>query len=392
MKNLTRILLLLLLLTAVLIPSTVSASGLDDDKVVFGGNFTLKHNETLDGDLVVFSGNVTLEESSTVNGDIVVLGGNAICNGTINGNLVALGGQVQLQDFAHINGDLTVLGSSFSKASTAYISGNIVTQENVPFSFNLPDKVGLFEGGFPSLRSLQHPFVTASWFFFRLLIWTGLAILIALFIQDQAPVINRTAFHEPFLSIAVGLGVVLISPLVLLALAITILLSPVSLLGILALIAAWAVGLVAVSIEAGRKLAEAVHQSWPVPALAGVGMFLITLVFDGFNQVVRLVVPCVGLIPKFIIGCWVMGAVILTRFGTREYQQSSPAAKPASPELPIPPAFEAAPEPEKAERTFSATPAAMDLAQAEGLDLAKIKGSGADGKITLNDVRKVLKK
>jgi cytoskeletal protein CcmA (bactofilin family) len=388
MKNLTRILLLLLLLTAVLIPSTVSASGLDDDKVVFGGSFTLKNNETLNGDLVVFSGNITLEESSTVNGDIVILGGNAICNGTVNGNLVALGGQVQLQEFAHINGDLTVFGSSFDKASTAYITGNIVTQENMPFSFNLPDKVGLFEGGFPSLRSLQHPFVSASWFLFRLLIWTGLAILIALFIQDQAPVINRTAFHEPFLSIAVGLGVVLISPLVLLALIITILLSPVSLLGILAMIAAWAVGLVAISIEAGRKLAEAVHQSWPVPVLAGAGMFFITLIFNGFNQIV----PCVGWLPKFILGSWVIGAVILTRFGTREYPESSPAARPASPELPLPPAFEVAPEPERGKDTINATPAAVDLAQAEGLDLAQVKGSGAGGKITLNDVRKALKK
>ena len=54
MKKLTRILVLVLLLSAVLIPTTVSASGFNDDKVIFGGNFILEPGETLNGDLVVF--------------------------------------------------------------------------------------------------------------------------------------------------------------------------------------------------------------------------------------------------------------------------------------------------------------------------------------------------
>ena len=148
MKKLTRILVFVLLISAILIPSTVSASGFRDDKVIFGGNFTLDSGETLHGDLVVFGGNVILETSSTVNGDTVVMGGNATSNGTINGNLVALGGIVELQEEARVIGDLTVLGSSFEQASGAYISGTIVTEENLPFDFNLPSDIGLFEGDF----------------------------------------------------------------------------------------------------------------------------------------------------------------------------------------------------------------------------------------------------
>ena len=91
MKKITRNLILVLLISAVLIPTTVSASGFKDDKVVFGGNFILDSGETLNGDLVVFGGNVILKTSSTVNGDTVVMGGNITSNGTINGNLVASG-------------------------------------------------------------------------------------------------------------------------------------------------------------------------------------------------------------------------------------------------------------------------------------------------------------
>ena len=393
MKKLTRILILVLVLTAVLIPTTATASGFSDDKVIFGGNFTLDSGETLNGDLVVFGGNVILETSSTVNGDTVVMGGNVTSNGTINGNLVALGGIVELQEEARVIGNLTVLGSSFEQASGAYVSGTIVTEENVPFDFNLPSGIGLFEGDFPNFQFRELPFVSASWFFFQILIWTGLAILIALFIQNQAPVINRAAFGQPVMSTVVGLGIAFIAPLVLIALILTILLSPVSLLGILALLATWVVGLVSLSIEIGRKLADALDQNWATPILAGVGMFILSLLFNGFQHIV----PCVGFLPKFILGLWVTGAVVLTRFGTKEYPDSDTTVIPPAVEAvksePIPDAFlsEVAGNDLVDEVEVNATKAAIELAENEGIDLNKIKGTGAEGRITLNDVRKAAK-
>jgi hypothetical protein len=383
MKTITRILIFILLITVIMIPATASASGLMDDKVIFGGNFTLTEGEELNGDLVVFGGNVVLEISSVVNGDTVVMGGNVTSNGTINGNLVALGGVVNLQEEARVNGDLTVLGGNYEQANSAYISGNIVTEQSIPFEFTMPDNVGFLNGDIPAFRFQQLPFVSASWFFFRILIWTGIAILIALFIQDQAPVINQTAFGEPFLAILVGLGVVFVAPLVFIALIVTIILSPVSLIGIFALIAAWVVGLVAVSIEIGRKLAQSMNQSWPVPVLAGVGMFILSLFFNGFSQLV----PCVGWLPRFVLGTWVIGAVALTRFGSREYPEKDDFDVPPADDLPLPPPFEG----ETKKIAFDATKAASELAEKEGLDLHTVKGTGAEGRITINDVRKALK-
>ena len=393
MKKLTRIIILVLLLTAVLIPATVTASGFSDDKVIFGGNFTLNSGETLNGDLVVFGGNVILETSSTVNGDTVVMGGNVTSNGTINGNLVVLGGIVELQEEARVIGDLTVLGSSFVQAPGAYVSGTIVTEDNVPFDFNLPNGIGLFEGDFPNFQLRELPFVSASWFFFQVMIWTGLAILFALFIQNQASVVNRAAFGQPVMSIVVGLGIAFIAPLVLIALLLTILLSPVSLLGILALLAAWVFGLVSLSIEIGKKLAEALNQNWATPILAGVGMFILSLLFNGFQHIV----PCVGFLPKFILGLWVTGAVVLTRFGTKEYPDLGTSVIPpvvdAVESEPIPDAFlsEVAGNDLVDEVDVNATKAAIELAENEGIDLNKIKGTGAEGRITLNDVRKAAK-
>jgi hypothetical protein len=313
------------------------------------------------------------------------MGGNVTTNGTVNGNLVALGGVITLQESARVNGDLTVLGGTYEQADGAYISGNIVTEQTIPFEFNFPENLGFFEGDFPAMRFHQMPFISASWFFFRLLIWTGLAILIALFIQNQAAVINRAAFEEPFMAILVGLGVIIVAPLVLIALIITILLSPVSLIGIFAIIAAWVVGLVAVSIEVGRKLSQSLDQSWPVPILAGVGMFILSLFFNGFSQLV----PCVGWLPRFVLGIWAMGAVILTRFGSRDYPEKDHTDLPGQAGKPLPAPFE--PEEQPVKVAVNATSAAKELADKEGLDLSAVKGTGAEGRITINDVRKALK-
>lgn len=384
MKKLTKIIILLLLFTAVIIPSTAKASGFGDDKVIFGSNYTLKGGEILNGDLVVFGGNVTLEESSTVNGDTVVFGGNVTSNGTVNGNLVALGGIVFLGEEALVQGDLTAVGSTFEQSPGAIITGSIITEENIPFDFDIPEN-GLFEGDFPVPKFNQLPFVSTSWFFFRILIWTGLAILIGLFIQDQAVVINRTAFGEPVMSFVVGLGVVVVAPFILVALIVTILLSPVSLVGIFALIAAWVVGLVALSIEVGRKLVQALNQTLPVPLLAGIGMFILSLFFNGFSQLVI----CVGWIPKFILGTWLIGAVILTRFGTHTYPDVEEKSVPE--DAPYTYKAKEIPEAFPGKEEVNATKAALDLAEAEGINLSSISGTGAEGRITINDVRKAIK-
>ena len=382
MKKTTRIFILLLLLSIILIPTTTFASSLEDDKVIFGSNYTLREGETLNGDLIIFGGNVILETSSAVIGDTVIFGGNLTLNGTINGNLIALGGIVVLGEDAFVQGDLTILGSSYESSAGAVISGNIITEENLPFEFNLPEN-GLFKGDFPIPQPTQLPFVSASWFFFRLLIWTGLAILVSLFIENQAEVINRKALNEPALSFIVGFGVIVVAPFVFLALIVTLILSPVSLVGIFALVAAWVVGLVSLSIEVGRKLVQALDQTLPVPLLAGIGMFILALFFNGFSQVV----PCVGWLPKFILGAWVMGAVILTLFGTQTEKTSQPDIDV------IPEAFPALEIAESItpDEEINATKAAVDLAKSKGIDLSSVSGTGAEGRITLNDVRKAIK-
>lgn len=315
MKKRTGILILILLISALAFPLKAAASGFEDDKVIFGDNYILREGETINGDLVAFGGNITIEKEAVVTGDVAVLGGNLDTNGTIRGNMVTMGGFVALGEEAVINGDMTVLGGSVEQAEGARVEGNMVTESHLPFDFTLPVGASFLEGNMPSLPVMSAPLVTASWLFFRLLIWTGLAVVFVLFIEEQADVIIQTAFHEPVVSTLTGFGVMLIGPIVLLALLITIILSPISLIGIFVLIAAWVVGWISLGLEVGRRLGKAFNQSWAPPVNAGVGIFITLLMFNGFRQIV----PCVGFLPKLVAGLWMIGAVTLTRFGTNRY-------------------------------------------------------------------------
>ena len=75
MKKYAKYAILFLFVLTVFWPSPAYAKDIFDDKVVFGGTYTLESGQSLDGDLVIFGGAVTTEADSTVNGDIVLIGG-----------------------------------------------------------------------------------------------------------------------------------------------------------------------------------------------------------------------------------------------------------------------------------------------------------------------------
>ena len=86
------------MLACFIIPSTASAKGIYDDKIVTGGSFTLYSGETLDGNLFIFGGAVTVEEEALIEGDILLMGGTISIDGRVEGDVVGFGGVVRLGD------------------------------------------------------------------------------------------------------------------------------------------------------------------------------------------------------------------------------------------------------------------------------------------------------
>ena len=68
MKKLQTFLVMLVIFCLLAVPGTAFAKSINaptmDDKVVFGGSFTLESGETLNGSLIVLGGVVLLDEGS----------------------------------------------------------------------------------------------------------------------------------------------------------------------------------------------------------------------------------------------------------------------------------------------------------------------------------------
>jgi len=324
----TRFLSLALIILAVslLLPLPVQAQDGSNDKVIFSGNYTLEEGDILNGDLVVFAGVVSLEKDSTVTGDVAVIGGNLTAKGTILGDLVGLGGHVDIQEEVLVQGDLTVIGSSVKRSPSAEIQGSMMTSEEFPLHFN-PDWLQQpFQLDFSGIKNPFSPLMSLVWFSFRLFIWTGLAVLLFLFLEQPIRHIGETAFEQPGVSFLSGFGIAVLGPVLLLILLISILLSPVGLLGFLILGAAWILGWTAFGYEVGKRLSGSLDQTWSPLISTAAGTFLVILIINGFNQVFPF---CIGWMPKTLIGLWMLGAVGLTRFGSRPYPvQAPPTAEP----------------------------------------------------------------
>jgi len=326
MKHLNKVLLAVILIGLVVLAfpgrAYADTTGRLDDKVVFGGTYTLDSGDTLDGNLAVIGGTANIEEDARVDGDVFLTGGSLNLDGRVDGNVVTFGGSIFLGETAVIQGDITTFGGVVHRSDGSEVEGEIIRGSEAPFNFNVPNNV--FR---PDLRLGLDPLWKLSAFLARTLALAALAVLIVLAAPNATNRVAQTAFSQPILAGGAGLLTIILGPIVLIILLITILLIPVSLIGIVVLAAAAVFGYIAIGLEIGRRLETSLKGSWSWPLAAGIGTFVVGLVVGliGF-------IPCIGWMLEAAVGLVGLGAVLLTRFGTQPY-----TGTPAAPIAPVPP-------------------------------------------------------
>lgn len=349
-----RKLVTLLLLTFILslIPATpVFAQGPDGGgQVIFGRNLTLDAEETVNGDVVVFGGNVTMPASSAIKGDLAVFGGNANINGTVEGDIAIAGGNANLGKTAVVKGDIALLGGKANIAEGAVVEGNVVRPFGPDFNFD-------FEEGptaprppevppVPPTPRLEFPrFVDRAIGFFENLAWNiamliGLAAvswLVATFMPIQMKQTGDAVAAAGPMSFGLGLLTVVVSVVIGIPLLITICLAFIPLLAYVVIGIAVLFGWIVIGQMIGERLLSAAGQVYPNFVLSTVvGTMVLTIVA---NMPVISWIPCIGIIFGLVGGLFGaivsltgLGAVILTRFGTRPYTPAAPRYRPKGPQ------------------------------------------------------------
>ncbi len=384
-RKTSKLILLALVVLALILPYAVaSAQGpVTGDKVIFGDSYTLQTGETLDGNLTVLGGNVTLEAGSTITGDVTVFGSNVSAAGAIEGNLVVIGGNGLAA--GDIEGDLVVIGGNLTLQSSAVVAGDVNTVggnlEQVPGStikgevvkgFQFDGTNGIHIPGIPALpffrpgeppeinitpllpndapggwllRYFLHGLSAVAW----AALMAVLGVLVAVLLPQQGGRVTTTVRESPLVSFGTGCLTSVLGIPILLLLAITICLLPLALILSLLLVVAALFGWVAVGWALGQKAMQALRTQSPTPLIeVVVGVVLLTLLW----QMPR-VIPCLGWFVSWGIGLVAgsigLGAVLLTRFGTRSYP-AAPGGGPlvpatAMPQGGMPPGAPALPEP-----------------------------------------------
>lgn len=336
--------LVLLVLAALMMPmAVVSAQGPGSgDKVIFGSNYTLSSGERLDGNLLVLGGNVTLQEDSTVTGDVTVLGGSVEISGSVEGDVAMLGGSLHLTSTAVVEGDVSSIGGSLDRDPGAEIQGDsisgfefgqdggVITIPGIPrFEFGAPGQMPNIEieppppgrDGFAGW--LAYSFIRGFSAIALAALMAILGVLLVVLAPRATERVTQTTRENAAVSFGVGCVTQVLAIPVFVLLAITICLIPLALIGMLALIAGWVFGWLALGWLVGQKLLQMIKS----PNAAGrsssileivVGVVALTLAWQ-----LPSILPCIGWLIAGLVGIIAgsigLGAVLLTRFGTRPY-------------------------------------------------------------------------
>ncbi|MCE1253427.1 MAG: polymer-forming cytoskeletal protein [Anaerolineae bacterium] len=329
MNKIARIFVVLTLLCTAMLafPSVVSAqSGDGNDQLVLGDSFTLETGQVQSGSLVVVGGTVTIKEGARVLGDIFVTGGSLDLRGKVDGSVTSLGSLVDISDTAVIGGDLSTVGGTLDRAEKSVVKGHVDVNPGNRFSVARPDNYLKMMPQAPFIFDMG-PVKDVFGAIARALGMAALAALVTLFLFKPTENVAAAAINQPVMSFFMGLLTFVVAPALMVVLIITLILSPLGLLGLLIMGLAIIFGWIALGYEVGHRLASSLKVDWAAPVIAGVGVLALSLISE-----MGAFVPCIGWIIPAFISLLGLGSVVISRFG------SLPQNGGMAPAMPVPPA------------------------------------------------------
>jgi hypothetical protein len=299
--KLLTILILALGLTAIGSSPALASGQQGGGQVCFGDSLVIASGRTVDS-LLGFGCNVTIENGATVLGDIVDFGGNVAVAGAVQGNVIAFGGNVAIAESGTVFGSVTALGGNVSTAPGAVVQGDVNQNRRrmiQPFAFAAPF-AGFNGWGFDILGGI----VTA-------LAFAALGALVVIFAPNATQRVSDAALAKPLNTAGVGCLTLILLPILGILLVNTLIGIPVAFILAIAAAAAWIFGGIGIGLLAGEKILSAFKARNVIPVAAVILGILVLMVVGQ--------VPILGWLISCIVGLVGLGAVVLTRFGTRPY-------------------------------------------------------------------------
>lgn len=258
----------------------------------FGSAVVIDGSEVICSNITAFGGPVVIR--GKVHGNIVSFGGDVVIDGTVDGDVNLYGGNITLQNGAHVNGDIHICGGHWVQGQSLLLHGNIL---DCPKS---PDQILSRDG-------------SLGFVFWSILTWIAVGTLLTSLLPEHVMLVRTTVKSKMRRSLVLGLLSLLLAPIVLLILVALIISIPLAIIVAIGLVAAWALGTIAVGWLLGDYiLKKLVPQHNTRLMQVVVGLTVLVLAES---------LPYIGLLISIGAGMVGLGAVFLSRFGTRLYSQ-----------------------------------------------------------------------
>jgi hypothetical protein len=284
--------------------SACTGQGVYSTKLVLDGELVIREGTVESSDIILFDGQVIVEPGAEVMGDVVQLLGTLNIEGQVRGDVHQLSGDLIFGDQGRILGNLNLIGAPQQDGFDLPVGGEIIQ------------------------RAPEVPF-TRQWLYQtteRRLTWdlteTALLTLLAMLVGRSAPRfagnITASLGEYPLVSGAMGILVLVVGLALVVQMIFTLLLIPLSILGVLLFLVSIGLGWTGFGGLIGKWISKRLEVEWPAWLVSGMG----TLLFGStLNFLEWLPGPWSAL--SFITAIMGLGAVFLTRFGHRRFVAAS---------------------------------------------------------------------
>ena len=283
--------------------------------------------ETVGEDVVRIGNDVHVPEGQVVEGDAVSIMGDVRVDGYVEGDAVAVGGSLILGPNGRVDGDGVSVGGSVEK------NGGVIRGETV--------SIGFGKGWCSGPGFFMGSFFSAARRFGLLILWLAIlmvlgALLIAV-VRRPIDIVSDRVRKEAFFNGLIGLlAWALVIPVIVL-LAITIIGIPIAILVPFVFAIMMLLGFIGVSVATGQRFAGVVNgSSYRAMAIGVIVLYGLVVLGSllrmgpGPLHFAGSIIGFIGWAIVFVAVTVGLGAVITSRFGTREKMPKA-APAPAAP-------------------------------------------------------------
>jgi hypothetical protein len=308
-------------LCVVLLAALSVATANPEATTVFGGSYVLRAGETRATDLTAIGAAVTFEPGSRLDGHLTVIGGSATIGGRITQDVHAYGGALRLGAGSRVDGDVGTYWAAFDRHPGATVGGALDQGARRAVRFDFPAVPTVAVDAFARGATGDSFAETLA----RALALAAFAALLVVAAPTQIDRVRTAMVEQTGRAAITGLATLAIAIIALVMAALTLVGIPIAVFGALLIALAVGIGMVALSVHAGRAIEAWAGQRWAPWQSAAIGAFVVVLVLQGLGYM-----PAIGGVATFVVSAIAIGALVVTRGGTRADPGRAVAAVPSA--------------------------------------------------------------